>query len=387
MMSRTDFLFMVWLISAGILYYVYHGYLLVLRGLAWATARTQAGPPEVPLPSVTLLLTVHNEERRIAELINNILALDYDRDRLEILFASDGSTDRTNDLVREYAARAPVRLLVFERVGKSEAQNRAITQARGEIVAFTDADCTLARDYLRELVRPFADKQVACVTGHLRIESDDGVLARSQGYYWDYEIHLRELESRLGILAVASGSAMAVRRSAFVTLPPDVGEDCMIPLDTVLQGFKVVHAAAAVTIDRWASDPTGEFRVRVRMTLRNWAGTWRRAALLNPIRYPGYAFALWSHKLLRWLSPILVLIVSFSSLGFIGHPFLWPLPLLTFVFFALAGLGWIDQIMGIGLPMVGLAYSFCVANLGFLVGVAKALAGRSVVSYGRSDRQ
>ena len=385
-MSRADFLFIFWLISLGALYYIYHGYLLLLRGLAWATGRTQRVPPEVPLPSVTILLTVHNEEHRIVETIKNLIALDYDRNQLEILVASDGSTDRTNDLVRGQTADIPVRLLVFERVGKSEAQNRAITKAQGEIIAFTDADGTLASDYLRELVRPFSNKQAGCVTGCLSMQSGDNVVARAQGYYWNYEIALRKLESDLGVLAVASGSAMAVRRSAFVPLPPDVGEDCMVPLDTVLQGLKVVHAASALAIDSMESDPRGEFRARVRMTQRNWTGTWRRASLLNPMRHPGYAFALWSHKLLRWLSPIFILVWSATSLGFLSHPFLWPLALLTFLAFALAGFGWLDHIMGTGFPIVGTLYSFCLANLGFFVGVAKALAGRKVVSYTKNNR-
>ena len=134
-----------------------------------------------------------------------------------------------------------------------------------------------------------------------------------------------------------------------------------------------------------ASDPAGEFRARVRMTLRNWNGTWRRPALLNPFRYPGYAFALWSHKLLRWLSPIFIFVASVSSFSFIGHPYLWPLPLFVFAFFALAAIGWIGQITHIGLPIAGTVYSFCLANLGFFVGVAKAVSGHSVVAYERTQ--
>ena len=381
-MSRSYSLLVMWLISLAITYYVYHGYLLVLRTLAWMTGRAGTELLQGPLPSVTLLLTVHNEQRRIGEKLQNLLELEYDRTQLEILVASDGSTDRTNDLIREQSARgAPIRLLAFDRVGKSEAQNRAIAQARGEIVVFTDADCMLAVDFLRELVRPFADKRVGCVTGSLSMRSGENVIARSQGYYWNYEIALRELESKLGILAVASGQAMAVRRSAFVPIPADVGEDCMIPLDTVLQGLKAVHAASAHASDSMVSDVQGEFRTRVRMTLRNWNGTWRRAALLNPIRHPGYAFALWSHKVLRWLSPAFLLTGSFISLAFFNDPVLWPAPILVLAFFALAGLGWINQVTGIGLPIAGTAYSFCLANLGFLVGVAKALTGHTIVSY------
>jgi cellulose synthase/poly-beta-1,6-N-acetylglucosamine synthase-like glycosyltransferase len=385
-MSRADILFLVWLVALGILFYVYYGYLLVLRLLAWATTKVRAAPPESPLPTVTVLLTVHNEEDRIGAKLDNLLALDYDRDCMEIVVASDGSTDRTADIVLQYTPRTPLRLLSFERLGKSEAQNRAISESHGEIIAFTDADSILASDYMRELVRHFADKRVGCVTANLRRPSGGSGLAHGQSYYWNYEIKLRELESKLGILAVASGTAMAVRRSAFVPLPPDVGEDCIVPLDVALQELKVIHATTAHAVDRMESEPLEEFRARVRMTLRNWIGTWRRPSLLNPISHPGYAFALWSHKLLRWLSPVLILIVSITSFGFIGHPILWPLSLLTVIFFALAGLGWLAQIIGVGLPVIGAVYGFCLANLGFLIGVARALAGRSVVSYTKINK-
>jgi cellulose synthase/poly-beta-1,6-N-acetylglucosamine synthase-like glycosyltransferase len=371
----------IWLIALVILYYIYHGYLLLLRFLVWEAAKVPTVSLETSMPAVTLLLTVHNEEDRVARCLDSLLALDYDPDRLEIMVASDGSTDRTNEIVRSYAARAPVRLLEFNRLGKSESQNRAIAQARGDIVAFTDADCVPEADYLRELVRPFADKQVGCVTGHLRIANMGGV-AREQGYYWSYELKLRELESRLGILAVASGSAMALRRSAFVPLPPDVGEDCMVPLDIVLQSLKVIHATAALATDSMESDPAGEFRARVRMTQRNWTGTWRRAELLNPLRRPGYGLALWSHKVLRWLSPIFVIFASIASLGLVYYPLLWPLPLSTVAFFALAALGWSDRVAtATRVPLARPSYAFCLANAGFLVGVLKALAGRSVVTY------
>ncbi|MGB6877817.1 MAG: glycosyltransferase, partial [Candidatus Acidiferrales bacterium] len=168
-MTRAYLLFAIWLISLGMLCYVYHGYFLVLRVAAWVCGRPTSDQAEGPLPSVSLLLTVHNEQERVDHCLTNLLALDYDRDRLEILVASDGSTDRTNQIVEHHAAHASVRLLAFERLGKSEAQNQAIRQAHGEIIAFTDADCMPAREYLRELVRPFADKQVGCVTGRLRI--------------------------------------------------------------------------------------------------------------------------------------------------------------------------------------------------------------------------
>jgi hypothetical protein len=219
------------------------------------------------------------------------------------------------------------------------------------------------------------------------MRSGNGAVARGQGYYWSRELKLRELESELGILAIASGSAMAVRRSVFRPLPPDVGEDCIIPLDVALQGLKVVHASAALALDSMEFDPAGEFKDRVRMTLRNWVGTWRREALLNPLRYPGYAFALWSHKVLRWLSPFFFLVAILCSIRFIDHPVLWVIPFCTALFLAAGALGGIVQMVGLELPLIGTVFSFFLANVGFFVGIIRALAGHSIVAYKKNHQQ
>jgi cellulose synthase/poly-beta-1,6-N-acetylglucosamine synthase-like glycosyltransferase len=376
----------IFLISAALLYYVYHGYLLALRLLAaWFADRCE--PPSADeFPSVTVLVTVRNEERRIGACLDGILSLDYPRGKMDILVASDGSTDRTNSIVEAYAGRAPLRLLAFDQIGKSAAQNGAVAQVVTEIVALADAESEFDSNYLRNITRPFLDPRVGCVTGNLHMHGGKGSVAEGQGWYWRYELKLRELESRLGILAVASGSAMAFRRVAFRPLPPDVGEDCLIPLDCALQSFRVVHATTALAWDSMNHEESREFEARVRMTLRNWVGTWRRSRLLNPLRHPGYAFALWSHKVLRWLSPAFLLAMTFSSVFLLGTPGLGALPVAIGAFYLLALIGWRAQARGVTVPIAGLVYSFCLANLGFLVGVTRAMMGRSIVSYPTGNR-
>jgi cellulose synthase/poly-beta-1,6-N-acetylglucosamine synthase-like glycosyltransferase len=387
-MSTDLVLFLVWAALLGMVYYVFHGYLLLLQIIGFLARAKQQNRQYQFAPSVTILLTVHNEQQRIVQRIENLLALEYTAERLEIVVASDGSTDRTNEIVCQIRdTRVPLRLLTFDRIGKSEAQNRALLHAKGDIVAFVDADCSFAPDYLGELVRPFAEDSVGCATAALQMKPGANGVARSQGYYWKYETELRRLESRLGLLCVASGQAMAVRRSAFVQLPSDVGEDCMIPLDTVLQGLRCVYVENANAWDSMDSDPAQEFRARVRMTLRNWNGTWRRSALLNPSRYPRYAFALWSHKIARWLSPFFLIAAALLSLPLMRDHYFWPAPLFTLTFLGLAVAGWISRRGKIGLPVVENVYSFCLANAGFLVGVSRALVGDTIVHYGSTQKR
>lgn len=368
--------------SAAILFYVYFGYLVVLRGLVLFLAKPrELSLEETAALAVTVLVTVHNEQARIRECLDNILSLDYPHEKLDVLVASDGSSDETDSIVGEYASRAPVRLVRFARVGKSAAQNVAIAQCRGEIVALADADSEFERDYLRNLMLPFRDPSVGCVTAELHIRRRRGAIAEGQGWYWGYELRLRQLESALGILAVASGSAMAFRRLAFRPLPADVGEDCMIPLDCAMQSLKVIHAARARASDSMNDEESRELHARIRMTLRNWIGTWRRAALLNPFRYPGYAFALWSHKILRWLSPFFLLAMTLCSLALISTPQFRIAPVAMGLFYFAAFVGWQAQARGRRLPVAGLIYSFCLANVGFFWGVAYALSGRSITLY------
>jgi cellulose synthase/poly-beta-1,6-N-acetylglucosamine synthase-like glycosyltransferase len=367
------------LASAAVLAYIYGGYYLLLRLVA--PRAPPPGPAAAPLPELTVLITVRNEQAEIRARVQNVLDCEYEHARLEVLVASDGSTDATDSLVREFTDPR-VRLLRLEGSGKSAAQNRALATARGEIIVFTDAATRFAPGFLREIAAPFDSREVGGVDGHLLFVADAAApLAQAQSYYWRQELRLRELESALGMLAVASGACLAARASALKALPATVGEDCVVPLDIVRAGLRMVHASRALAYDRLESGSHGEFRARVRMTLRNWQGTWLYPDLLNPLRHPRIAWTLWSHKLLRWLSPFFVLTWLSSSLA------------LVMIGSALraaaapAGVFAIMVLILIAVPPARnargwrIAWSFLVANAGFALGVAQALAGRRIVTY------
>lgn len=334
------------------------------------------------LPPITVLLTVCNEERKVEHRIKNILDCDYPRDKLEILVASDGSTDRTEEIVAQLGQHFPVNLFRSGgRLGKTETQNRAIPTAQGEIIVFTDADTTFAKNFLHEIGRPFSAADVGMVTAHLLFSQGGNSVSKNQGYYWNYELQLRQLESDLGILAVGSGQAMAARKNLIRPMETFVGEDCLIPLDVVSQGHRVMHQKTAIALDQMEAQPEREFKTRVRMTLRNWLGTWHHSSLLNPVAHPGYAFSLMSHKILRWLSPFFLLVCSISLCLLLTENLYQLLFACMVLFYALSALGWLGEKAGKNIPGASQGFGFLLANAGFFVGVLKALSGSRIVTY------
>jgi cellulose synthase/poly-beta-1,6-N-acetylglucosamine synthase-like glycosyltransferase len=363
--------------------YIYWGYGALLNLLVRFRTETpsRSGYEAGEWPFVTILLTVHNEERNVAQRLANLMELDYAPGRIEILVVSDGSTDRTDAIVDDFRGDRPVRLIRTARLGKSVAQNGAMREAKGDIVVLTDAEASFDPSCVRDLVAVFADAIVGCATAHLRLLEHSGAVAASQGMYWSYELKLRDLESRLGILAVASGSAMAFRRSLFDNLPAHVGDDCIIPLHIAEQGYRVVHCRSALASDVMEAEDTREFRSRIRMTARNWSGTWMAPSLLNPLRHPGYAFALWSHKLLRWLGSVGLVTMTVAALAMAATGIELQVVLAFGAFLAAGAMGLWASRRRKTIPVIGTVYSFLLANAGFLVGICKAMSGQSIVTY------
>lgn len=385
----------VFWLSLLLLAHAYGGYAVLLRGLA--ARRPAAGgvcPPAKTAPHVSVLLTVYNEKEHILPRLENLLAQDYPRERLEIVVASDGSDDGTDRLVTEFAANHPevaLRLIpVVGREGKSGAQNHAVPELAGEIVVLTDAAARFVPEFISRIVAPFADPAVGCAVGRVAFADDDTAVSRGIRRYWRSEMALRAAESHLGILAVASGQAMAFRRNLFRPLPLHVGDDCIIPLDVVDAGARVVHVHDAVTHDETETGIGGEFRARARMTARNWTGTWRHPRLLSPLAHPGYAFALWSHKLLRWLSPVLLMLFGIAALVLADRPFYGVVAGLSVAGLLLAVGGWLGERRSArgrpvprfpGQGLTQFAFAFLLAQIGFLWGLWIATRGRRIRAY------
>jgi len=373
----------VLLSSLVVVGYVWVGYPLFVFALASLVSRKRTVQQESGDPLVSIIIPVHNEKQTIGRKISDCLELLYPHDRIEIIVASDGSTDQTEDIVRRMAAReSRIHWLPSEsRVGKSGVQNLAAEHARGHLFFFTDANTVMPPGVLRTMVQSLADPGVGLSTATVLFGEGKDAVEKGQGSYWRYELWLRFAESALGILATGSGQGLLVRRELFRPLPACYGDDCIMPLDVRAQGFRVIQEREAYVFDTMPHSIEGELRTRIRMTARNWTGTLSRPAVLNPFRFPLTALGLVSHKLLRWLTPFFLGIVLLCSsfLALRGQfQFLWWLQV---VFYLTALIGWELTRRQRPAWVFGYPFSFCLANVGFLLGMVKALRNQKIVAY------
>ncbi|HEV2772203.1 MAG TPA: glycosyltransferase family 2 protein [Thermoleophilaceae bacterium] len=299
--------------ASGLLAYAHAGYPAVLWLLVHARgagrrATGSGGSDFRSPPVVSLIVAAHDEEDVIAARVANARALDYPPERLELIVASDGSTDRTADRARSAGADL---VLDLPRGGKVVAQDRAVERAHGDLLAFSDANSAWAPDALRRLVGPFADLAVGYVCGKVAFHGGDGT--SEEGLYWRYENAVRELESRLGGVTAGNGAIYAVRRSAYMRLDPRTSHDLSFPFNMVRRGWLALYEPAARAEEAMAPTVEGEFRRKRRMMRHAWP-TVLGGGLVDPRGYgPLYALEVASHRLLRYASPALHLAVLGSS--------------------------------------------------------------------------
>ncbi len=261
-------------------------------------------------PTVTIIIAAYNEETVIARRIENLLELDYPRERLEIVVTSDASSDRTEEIALSYPG---VKVISNLRGGKVAAQDHAVRQSDAEVVAFSDANATWAPDALRRLVRPFADATVAYVCGQLRIVGADG--RNKEGVYWRYELGVRAAESRLGSVTGGNGSIYAVRRSDYVEVDPRFGHDLSLPYLMVQRGRRAVYEPTAHAFERATPTNETEYRRKVRMFEHCWLILLRGKMLRRT--GPLYRLELVSHRALRYASGVLHLVLLATSVALV----------------------------------------------------------------------
>jgi cellulose synthase/poly-beta-1,6-N-acetylglucosamine synthase-like glycosyltransferase len=301
--------------AAGLLVYVHLGYPVVLW-LATLLRRRRAHPPSSPVsePSVSLIVAAHDEEASISQWVRFALALDYPRERLEVVVVSDGSSDRTAEWAREAGADV---VLEVPRGGKVAALNAGVARSSGEVLAFSDANSVWEADALRRLVARLADPQVGYVCGQLRL--DGGAAENQEGLYWRYEMAVRALESRLAGITAGNGAINAIRREAYIALEPTRGQDISFPFELTRRGWRAVFEPGAVAREPMAATLGSEFRRKRRMLTGAWA-TMLRHRMLSMRGYPAaYGFEIVSHRGLRYASPLLHLIALGTNLALLGH--------------------------------------------------------------------
>ena len=363
--------------SAGLIAWTQVGYPLAAAALArrrrYAPRRDEGFTPEV-----ALIIAAHNEEGAIEAQLENVLRLDYPEDRLEVLVALDGSADGTRAAVERVASER-VRVLDLPRAGKVSAQNAGVRSTSAEVLAFSDAHSPWERGSLRQLVRNFADPEVGYVCGKVELDGET-----DEGLYWSFETWLREHESACGSLTAGSGAIYAVRRSAFVELGPEHSHDIALPFRLRRNGFRSVFEPAAVAREPGRSSSADEWPRKVRMLSRAWSEV-LHGGLLDPRgQPPSYVVALLSHRLLRYATGPLHVLLFAASLARAGRDRDARLLLsLQLVYAALAVAGWRQA----RIPLARAAWYYAVVNAASIAGLVRTLTRGPDVTWSPLERK
>ena len=262
-------------------------------------------------------MPVHNEDAVLEAKLSNLTSLDYPQELLQIIVVSDGSTDRSNDILRRYEASGRIEFVeVADRAGKANALNAGLNLVCNSVTVFTDASIVLSQDALREIAKPFDDPEVGCVSGHDQITDRN-----TEGAYGRYELYLRRLESVTTSIVGASGSFYAQRSELNTTFKPNFAPDFYSVLMVVKQGFRAISWPAAIGFMTSADDSSEEYRRKIRTVLRGLTTMLAHAELLNPWRFGLFSFALLSHKLLRWLAPVFLVLLLLCNIMLLPSAF------------------------------------------------------------------
>lgn len=324
----------VFWVCAGLIVWTQLGYALALAVLARLRGRTSAelspADPDAArgsaqaraaqdhalLPTATLIVAAHDEQQVIGAKVANVLTLDYPRERLQLIVACDGCSDETAQRAREAGADL---VLELPRGGKISAQDAAVERADGEIVAFSDANSQWEPNALRELVRAFADPRVGYACGQVRfVQGAVGAEASNQeGVYWRYELAIRARESRLSSITAGNGAIYATRRDAYIVVDPIMGHDLSLPFNMVKRGLRAAYVPSARASEKMVPSLLGEFARKRRMMSHTWPIV-LRGGMLSPRGYtPGYALMIFSHRVLRYATPALHVIVFAANLALV----------------------------------------------------------------------
>lgn len=372
MIAAIFFWFFVFLLA-----YVYVGYpaLVYFVSKIWPR-KVERGDIE---PTVTVLITAYNEEKSIAAKLENSLSLDYPKEKLEILVASDGSTDNTDEIVKTFADRNVGLFRQEGRKGKTLTQNGAVRSSNGEIILFTDATTVLSTDVLKRILPSFNDSTVGCVSGRLKyVDQAETSVGSGAQSYWSYETNLKASESRACSLIGASGCLYAVRRTAYRDLASDACSDFVICSDLYRRGFRSVFEPDALSIEDTNAATRDEMNMRVRVIVQTLNDLWQNRDLLNPFKFGFFAVELFSHKVLRYSVPVILLMMLISNAfaATTGSALYLVLLGLQAAFYVSALFGWILERIGLKVKLLVIPLYFVLANTASVIAAYRFLRGK-----------
>ncbi|HQT23449.1 MAG: glycosyl transferase [Sphingobacteriales bacterium 17-39-43] len=384
-------------ISLFIIFYTYLGYGFILYLILLIRRIIKGKRPEIfydwdDLPTCTLLIAAYNEENFISEKIRNTLALEYPDGKLEVIFITDGSTDRTPDILKEYPQ---IKLLhQTERKGKIAAMHRALAYVKTEVIIFTDANTELNKDALCKISRHYADESVGAVAGEKRIKvkelADAGTAG--EGFYWRYESILKNWDSELYSTIGAAGELFSVRSDLYQTVENDtILDDFMISMLIALKGYRIIYEPEAYAIETASENITEELKRKIRIAAGGIQSILRLKELLNIFRFGTLSFQYISHRVLRWtISPfllVLVLILNILIPVYNDNPIYSLLLLGQVIFYLLAILGLIFEKRQLRVKLFFIPYYFCVMNYAVLAGLKRYLGNQQSAVWEKAKRK
>ncbi len=354
--------------------------------LSMFSKRRDVNPPDGEFfPNIALIVTVHNEEKRIEEKIQNSLAINYPKDKIITVIASDCSTDRTNEIVKTYANQGVLLVEVDQHNGKEYAQLCAIEKSQSDIIVFSDVATQIPSDAIQILARYFEAPEIGAVSSEDRFISDDGKIA-GEGAYVKYEMWLRKLESQRAGLVGLSGSFFAARREICDTWDTQSPSDFNTAQQCAIKGKIAVSSPEVLGFYKDLSDPKKEYNRKVRTVLRGITALFRHLDTLNIFKHGLFAFQVWSHKVMRWLVPWFMLITAITSLVIYDQHWFYQLAVFGQLFlYGVATLAWkIEPIRQVSIAK--LVFFFVQVNIAIGHAWFKYLTGTRMTVWAPSQR-
>lgn len=372
--------FIFWM-SISLIIYAYIGYPLITLIFS-LFVKNLVNKQDIE-PKVSFLITAYNEEKNIKQKLENTLSLDYPKEKLEVIVASDASSDKTDEIVKEFHDKGVILHRVEGRLGKTATQNSAVKKARGEIIVFSDAASMYDPGAIRAIVQNYADPKVGAVSGMYNyLDENASSAGLGKILFWRLENFIKSRQTRIKTITGCCGCIYSVSKELYNDLPPYIISDLVEPLTILKKGYRIVFEPSALALEETAGDTEEEFKMRIRVIVRGMNGMLYVRSLFNPFKYPFVSFQLISHKLLRWMVPIFAIIALISNALLITTSLFYATLFFgQLVFYTLAVIGYIKEKKGIHKKIFYLPLYFCIVNLASLISMFKVLRKENIVTW------